>query len=92
MGPDGFGWSIQCLAVFFYADEGLLPSSRPTCLQEVLDFLTGLFDRVSIHTNVRKTVGMVCHTCYMPSGHLEVAYTRMMVGWGHHLGDGNGKG
>ena len=26
VGPDGFGWSIQWLAVFFYADDGLLPS------------------------------------------------------------------
>ena len=28
----------------------------------------------------------------MASRNLETAYTRMMVEWGHHLGDGNRKG
>ena len=52
VGPDGFGWAIQWLAVLFYADNGLLPSHMPACLQEVIIFLTGMFDMVSLQTNV----------------------------------------
>ena len=73
VGPDGFGWEIQWLLVFFYADYGIIPSPRSSCLQEVLDVLTGVFDRFSQQKNVRKMVEMVCHPCYMDIRHLEAA-------------------
>ena len=58
--PDGFGWAFQWLVAFFYSDNGLLASPRPARLQAHLEVLTGLFDRVVLHTNIKKTVGMVC--------------------------------
>ena len=58
--PDGLGRAVQWLAALFYTDDGLLASLKLDCLQEALDVLTILFDRVGIQTNVKKTVGMVC--------------------------------
>ena len=55
------------------ADYGILPSPRPSCLQEVLDVLMGVFDRFIQQKNVRKMVEMVCHPCYMDIRHLEAA-------------------
>ena len=48
----------------FYADEGLVASTDPGWLQSEFDTLTGLFDQVGLRTNVRKTMGMVCRTCW----------------------------
>ena len=78
--------------MLFYADNGLLPSHMPACLQEVINVLTGMFDMVSLQTNVKKMVGMACHPCYIDIVHLEVTYKRRMMGWGNNLGDGNGNG
>ena len=39
--------------------DGLVASNDPEWLQGVFDTLTGLFYRVGIQTNVRKTVGML---------------------------------
>ena len=59
-GPDGFGRAIQWLAVFFYADDGLLASTRLHRIQGALDVLIGMFCRVVLQTNINKTVGIVC--------------------------------
>ena len=45
---------------FFYADDGLLASTDPECLQGAFETLTGLLDRVGLRKNVGKAVGMVC--------------------------------
>ena len=50
-------------------------------LQEALDVLLGMVDRVSIHTDV-KMMGVVCQPCYMADGHLEAEYVRRMTGVG----------
>ena len=55
--PDGFR---QWLAKFFYADNGLLTSSRLAWLQASPDVLLELSNRVGLHTNINKMVGMVC--------------------------------
>ena len=78
--PDGFGRAFQWLTAFFYADDSLLALPRLARLQAPLDVLTGFFDRVGLHTNVNKTVGTVCRTCYIVDGHSEAAYTRRMTG------------
>ena len=47
-------------AAFFNADDGVVASTDPGWLQSEFDLLTGLFDRIGLQTNIRKTVGMVC--------------------------------
>ena len=47
-------------AALFYADDGMLASSDPQWLQWVFTQLVGLFDRVGLNTNIRKTVSMTC--------------------------------
>ena len=46
-------------AALFYSDDGMVILSDPRWLQSAFNTLVGLFDRVGLHTNVRKTVGMV---------------------------------
>ena len=47
---------------FFYAYDGMLASTYPGWIQLEFDMLTGIFDRVSLRTNVQKIIGMVCRT------------------------------
>ena len=63
VGPNGFGQAVQWLAIFFYADDGLLASMRPTRLQAALGMLMGLFDRVGLRTKVNNMVGVVYQNC-----------------------------
>ena len=44
--------------------------------------MVGLFDRVGLQNNFRKTVIMVCHPCQEAGTHSEAAYGRRMTGEG----------
>ena len=85
---DGKQWTEeghQCLTVnaaLFYANNGVVASTDPGWLQSEFDFMMGLFDQVGLHTNVRKTVGMVFRTCQAAGVRAEKAYTRRMTGEG----------
>ena len=57
-----------------YADDGMVASSDPRWLQGYFSTLVGLFDRVGLRINVRKTVGMVCCLCQAEDNQLEVEY------------------
>ena len=46
-------------SALFYADDGMVVSSDPAWLQGAFTALVGLFDRVGLLTNYRKTVSMV---------------------------------
>ena len=70
------------MAVLFYTENGIISSTRTARIQEEIDVLKGMFDRVGIQTNFNTTVSMVCHPCYMDGRHSEVAYTRRIVGVG----------
>ena len=74
---DVFGREIQWLATLFYSDDWLLSFPRLVRLKEALYVLKGMFDRVGIQTNVKKTVGMVCYPCYMTGGHSEDEYSKI---------------
>ena len=87
VGPGGFGRAVQCPAAFFYKNDGLVALPRPSRIQAALYFLRGLFDRVGLHTNVNKIIGMVCQPCYIVSRHLESSYTRRMTGMGSSFWD-----
>ena len=69
-------------AALFYANAGMVASSDPGWLQGSFKTLVGLFDRVGLHTNVGKKVGMVCHPC-PAAGNLTVEeYRRRVTGVG----------
>ena len=53
-GTDGFRRAMQWLMALFYADDGILDPPRLDRLQEALGVFMGMFDRVGIHTNVKK--------------------------------------
>ena len=46
---------IRELVAVFYADDGLIAARSPKKLQTAIDLLTGLFDRVGLQTNTKKT-------------------------------------
>ena len=71
--PERFGRAVQNLAVLFYADEGILSSQWPSRIQETLDFLMGIFDRVGMRKYIDKMAGMVCQPCSTAGRKSEVA-------------------
>ena len=78
-GEEGLGETVQELAAYFYADNGLIMSPRPERLQRSFDVLT---DQFGLHTNVRKTVSIAFQPCHAPGGLPEVAYARRVTGIG----------
>ena len=56
----GVGEEIRNFLVAFYADDGLIQARCPERLQAAFDILIGLFERVGLVTNTRKTKAMVC--------------------------------
>ena len=66
----------------FYADYGMDVSSDPRWLQGGFIALVGLFDRVGLKTNVRKTVVMVCRPCQAEGMQSEALYGIRMKGAG----------
>ena len=50
-------------ASLFYTDDGMVASSDPHWLHWSFTTLVGLFDRVVLNTNTRKTVSMTCRPC-----------------------------
>ena len=66
----------------FYADDGMVASSDPGWLQGAFNTLIGLFDRVGLHTNFGKTVGMVFHPCQAAGNLNTEAYGRRVTGMG----------
>ena len=57
----------------FNVDDGMVALSDPQWLQDAFSTLVGLFDRVSLRTNVRKTFVMVCFLCQTAGNQSEVA-------------------
>ena len=47
-------------AALFYADYVMIASTYRGWFQSEFDTLAGLFDRVGLQTDVRKTMGVVC--------------------------------
>ena len=50
-------------AALFYTDDGMIASSDPRWIQWAFTILAGLFDRVGLKTNQRRTVSMACRPC-----------------------------
>ena len=66
----------------FYADIGLVASTDPGWHQSAFETLTGIFDRVGLQKNIRKTVGMVCNPCWAAGVRADEDYTQRMTGEG----------
>ena len=63
-----------------YTEDVMVASTGLGCLQTVFGTLTGIFDRVGLQKNVKKTVGMVCHLCPAAGVQSDEAYTRRITG------------
>ena len=68
--------------VLFYADNGMVALSDPQWIKGKFCTLVGLFNRLGLWTNVRKTVGMVCRPCQAAGTQSEAAYGQRMMGEG----------
>ena len=69
-------------AALFYADDGMVASTDPRWLQWAFTILVGLFDRVGLKTNQRKTVSMVCRPCSAAGNRTKTSYKHTMTGKG----------
>ena len=67
-------------AEFFGANDGMVANTDPGWLLLAFDMLTGIFDRMVLQTNVRKTVGMVCQPLRAVMVRSDEVYTRRMEG------------
>ena len=65
-----------------YADDGMLALSDPGCLQGAFSTLVGMFDRVGLNMNVRKTVRIFCCPYQVAGTQSEAEYERRMTGTG----------
>ena len=63
VGPDGVGGVAGYMTTFFYAENGLLISSRAEQLHREINVLTDILDWVVILTNIGKMVSMVYQPC-----------------------------
>ena len=73
---------LKVKAALIYADDGMVAYTNPGWTQYAFDTLTGIFDRVGLKTNVRKTIGMVCQPCRAAGVQADEAYTQWMMGEG----------
>ena len=73
---------MKVKAELFYADGKMVASTDPGWIQLEFYTLTGIFDRVGLRTNVRKTVGMVCRPFRAAGVQVDEAYIRRMTGEG----------
>ena len=69
-------------SALFYAYDGMVAFSEPHWLQGAFNTLVGLFDRVGLQTNGRKTFSMVCHPFQTAGNLLEAEYGRRITGEG----------
>ena len=75
----GHTW-LKLQSVFFYKDSRMITSTNTWWLQTAYDMLKGLFDWVRLKKHLRKTVGMVYHTCWAVRVRADKAYTQRMTG------------
>ena len=74
---------LTAKAAFLYSKARMVASTDLVWLQSEFDTLTGIFDRVGLWTNLRKTVGMVCRLCRAAGVRADKDYTQRTTeeGW-----------
>ena len=78
---EGLKDAIKLLLAIFYADDGYIASRSKEQLQEAIDLLANLFDRVRLRTNTSKTKGMTCVSGKIRTRLPEEVYTNSRVGF-----------
>ena len=78
-GQEGRGQEGRHQSALFYADDSMVASSDPGWMQGAFDTLVGIFDRVGLRTNIRKTVRMVCRSCQAAGSQSEAAYKQRKI-------------
>ena len=53
------GFSIQTLSAIFYTNDGIIASLESVRLKGEFDAHTGLFDKVGLRTNARKSASIL---------------------------------
>ena len=81
-GMEGLVISIQELASYFYASNGLFALTHPERLQRTVYVLVGLFNRFGLRTNARKMVSMAFQPCHAPGQISSESYGWQMTGTG----------
>ena len=71
---------LKVKSEFFHTENGLVASTDPGWKQLMFDTLIGIFDRVGIQKNARKTVGVVCRSFQAAVLQAYKSYTRRMTG------------
>ena len=61
----------------FYADDGRIENEDPQKLQRDIDIICGLFERVGLKTNIKKTKFMIIRGPSAPKALEEEVYERM---------------
>ena len=77
---EGFGEYIQRLAVYLYAEDGLVASTQVARLQRAFITLTYLFGHLGLCINVANTVSISCQPCHTLGGHFVEAYGLRIMG------------
>ena len=67
------GQEVRHQNALFYTENSMVASSDTRWIQGEFSTLVGLFDRVGLHNNSGKTVGMVCRLCQAAGTQLEAA-------------------
>ena len=75
-GLEVFGRGIQQMAANFYANYGILASTRAARIQQELRVLKEFFKWVVLQTKVGKTVNMACQPCHTIWSHSMEAYVK----------------
>ena len=70
-------------AAIFYVDGGMVASTDLWWIQSTFYTLRGIFDRVYLRKNVRKTVGVVCKPYWASGVQAGESYTLWMTWEGH---------
>ena len=76
----GYGEEVLKLMAIFYADDALMASRDPAMLQESLDVMVGLFERVGLRTNTTKTNVMTCVPGKIRTHHSQESYNNSRAG------------
>ena len=72
--------AIHMLMAIVYDDNPLLASRDPKLLQEMLDIIIGLFERVGLQTNTTKMKVMICVPGELRTHHPNITYNCIQEG------------
>ena len=72
--------AVHLFLALFYTDDAFIASTDPELLQEAMDVLVDLFERVGLRTNVSKTKAQTCIDGKIRTQLADAAYTNSHMG------------